>query len=94
MSVVLSDQIEIEEAYGRVLKVTMCSTVLNTFEISQLKIHNSTIGKSRMTNFTATRLRRKHFAIGMGVEDSITKTQEVLLIMGTGPAGRRRKFVL
>ncbi len=75
----VGDLIEVEGEKGYVRKVTTRGTVLNTLEGNQIQMPNSTVYKGKITNYTATPLSRKDFAVGIGFDDSATEAQEIIM---------------
>lgn len=75
----VGDLIEVDGTTGYVRKVTTRATVLATFDGSQVQIPNSTIYKGKITNYTATPLRRQNFKIGIGYQDSASDAQELIM---------------
>ncbi|MCA9135221.1 MAG: mechanosensitive ion channel, partial [Planctomycetales bacterium] len=75
----VGDLIEVDGTTGYVRKVTTRATVLATFDGSQVQIPNSTIYKGKITNYTATPLRRQNFKIGIGYHDSASDAQELIM---------------
>ena len=76
----VGDLIEVDGTTGFVRRVTTRATILATFEGNQVQIPNSTIYKGKITNFTASPLRRRDFTVGIGFDDSAQQAQS--LIMG------------
>lgn len=75
----VGDLIEVDGTTGFVRKVTTRATVLATFDGSQVQIPNSTIYKGKITNYTATPLRRQNFKIGIGYHDSASQAQDLIM---------------
>ncbi len=75
----VGDLIEVDGTTGYVRKVTTRATVLATFDGSQVQIPNSTIYKGKITNFTATPLRRQGFKVGIGYQDSASEAQDLIM---------------
>lgn len=75
----VGDLIEVDGITGFVRKVTTRATVLATFDGSQVQIPNATVYKGKITNFTATPLRRQNFKIGIGYADSASDAQNLIM---------------
>jgi len=75
----IDDLIEVDNVTGFVRNVTTRGTVLQTFSGNHVHISNSTIYKSRLTNFTSNPKTRDEFVIGIGYDDPIVKAQETIL---------------
>ncbi|MGB7346287.1 MAG: mechanosensitive ion channel family protein [Pirellulaceae bacterium] len=75
----VGDLIEVEGTTGYVNRVTTRATILATFEGNQVQIPNSTIYKGKITNFTASPLRRLDFAVGIGFNDSAQQAQQLIM---------------
>ncbi|QDT13883.1 mechanosensitive ion channel family protein [Planctomycetes bacterium K23_9] len=75
----VGDLIEVDGTTGYVRRVTTRATILATFEGNQVQIPNSTIYKGKITNFTASPLRRRDFAVGIGFDDSAQQAQTLIM---------------
>ncbi len=75
----VGDLIEVDGTVGYVRRVTIRATILATFEGNQVQIPNSVVYKGKVTNFTATPLRRRDFTIGIGFDDSAQQAQELVM---------------
>ncbi|NND97743.1 MAG: mechanosensitive ion channel [Pirellulaceae bacterium] len=75
----VDDLIEVDGTVGYVRKVTTRATILATFEGNQVQIPNSTVYKGKITNYTATPLRRHDFSVGIGFTDSAQQAQHVIM---------------
>ena len=75
----VDDLIEVDGSKGFVRKVTTRGTILNTLEGNQIQLPNSTVYKGKITNYTATPLRRMDFGVGIGFEDSIQTAQRLVM---------------
>ncbi|MCG6156444.1 mechanosensitive ion channel family protein [Rubinisphaera margarita] len=75
----IDDLIEVDNVTGFVRNVTTRGTVLQTFNGNHVYISNSTIYKSRLTNFTSNPKTRDEFVIGIGYDDAIVKAQDTIL---------------
>ncbi len=75
----IDDLIEVDNVTGFVRNVTTRGTVLQTFSGNHVHISNSTIYKSRLTNYTSNPKTRDEFVIGIGYDDPIVKAQEAIL---------------
>lgn len=73
------DAVAIEGVTGKVIRLTSRDTVLMTFEGNHLRIPNSKIMTSTMTNFTRNPLRRFDFAIGVSVELDILEVRKLAM---------------
>ena len=62
------DAVEIDGFKGKVVRLTSRDTVLMTFEGNHLRIPNSKIITSVLTNFTRNPLRRFDFVVGVSVD--------------------------
>ncbi|MCA1798702.1 MAG: mechanosensitive ion channel [Xanthomonadaceae bacterium] len=74
------DLIEVAGARGFVQQMTTRATVLMTMDGNHVQVPNATIYKSNIMNLSANPNGRLEFAIGIGINDSIARAQE--LIMG------------
>lgn len=66
------DAIEIEGYLGKIVMLTSRDTVLMTMDGNHVRIPNSTMMTSALTNFSRNPLRRFEFAIGVSVELDLT----------------------
>ncbi len=73
------DAVGIEGVSGKVIRLTSRDTVLMTFDGNHLRIPNSKIITSTLTNYTRNPLRRFDFAIGVSVELDILKVRELAM---------------
>jgi len=73
------DAVEIEGVKGKVVRLTSRDTVLMTFDGNHLRIPNSKIMTSTMTNFSRNPLRRFDFAIGVSVELDIVDVRKLAM---------------
>jgi small conductance mechanosensitive channel len=72
----IGDQIQVGDLTGSVVRLTSRDTVLMTFDGNHLRIPNSDIITSAMTNFSRNPLRRFQFNVGVSVElDLVTVRQ-------------------
>jgi small conductance mechanosensitive channel len=72
----IGDQIQVGEFSGSVIRLTSRDTVLMTLDGNHLRIPNSDIITSAMTNFSRNPLRRFQFNVGVSVElDLVTVRQ-------------------
>ncbi len=73
------DLIEVGSTRGFVQSMTIRATVLMTQDGNHVQIPNATIYKSDITNFTANPNERMEFSVMIGLNDSISHTQEICL---------------
>ena len=71
------DIIEVSGMTGKVIRLTSRDTVLMTPDGNHLRIPNSTIMTSAMTNFSRNPMRRFDFAVGVSVELDLVKVREL-----------------
>ncbi|MGJ8673792.1 mechanosensitive ion channel family protein [Rubritalea sp.] len=71
------DVIEVSGMKGKVIRLTSRDTVLMTMDGNHLRIPNSAIMTSAMTNFSRNPLRRFDFAVGVSVELDLIKVREL-----------------
>lgn len=71
------DAVEIEGVTGKVIRLTSRDTVLMTFDGNHLRIPNSKIITSSLTNFSRNPLRRFDFAIGVAVELNLMEVRKL-----------------
>lgn len=69
------DAIEIEGYLGKIVMLTSRDTVLMTMDGNHVRIPNSTMMTSALTNFSRNPLRRFEFAIGVSVELDLTRVK-------------------
>lgn len=75
------DRIEVAGHMGIVQQMNTRSTILMTVDGNHVQIPNATIFKSTIINYTSNPNRRGEFAVGIGYENKIAQTQELLLQM-------------
>lgn len=81
------DLIEVGTTRGFVQSMTTRATVLMTQNGNHVQIPNATIYKSNITNFSANPNERMEFGVMIGLNDSITDTQELgLAVLAGHPA--------
>ena len=71
------DTIEVGGATGKVIRLTSRDTVLMTFDGNHLRIPNSKIMTSDLTNFSRNPLRRFTFAIGVSTEHDLLSVRRL-----------------
>jgi len=71
------DAVELGDHIGKVVRLTSRDTVLMTFDGNHLRIPNSVIMTSAMTNFTRNPLRRFEFAIGVSTDLDLVKVRDL-----------------
>ena len=71
------DAVKLGEHTGKVIRLTSRDTVLMTFDGNHLRIPNSIIMTSAMTNYTRNPLRRFDFAIGVSTDLDLVEVQEL-----------------
>jgi small conductance mechanosensitive channel len=81
------DLVEVANVTGYVQRLTSRTTVLLTLDGNQVQVPNSTVFKSTIRNFTSNPNRREDFMVGIGYDDSISFSQEVVLkVLAEHPA--------
>lgn len=78
------DLIEVGKTRGFVQSMTTRATVLMTQNGNHVQIPNATIYKSDITNFSANPNERMEFGVMIGLNDSISETQEIGLAVVSG----------
>lgn len=78
------DLIEVGSTRGFVQAMTTRATVLMTLDGNHVQVPNATIYKSDITNFSANPNDRMEFGVMIGLNDSITYTQEIGLAVLKG----------
>jgi len=73
------DVIEAQGFLGKVSEIQVFNTVLNTFDNKKIIIPNAALSSDSITNFSAESLRRVDMTFGIGYEDDMKKTRELLL---------------
>ncbi len=81
------DLIQVGDFTGKVVRLTSRDTVLMTLEGNHLRIPNSVIITSAMTNFTRNPLRRMEFAVGVASEVDLVRARDVGLAALRGMTG-------
>ncbi len=74
----VDDHIEITGASGRVKKMNLVATTINTFDNQVLVVPNKKIWGDTITNFTATRVRRVDVEASFSYSDDIDKVEAIL----------------
>ena len=72
------DLIEVGGLQGTVQSMNTRSTVLLSAEGNHIQIPNASVFKSTIVNYSAAPARRESLAVGIGYDDSIGQTQEVI----------------
>ncbi len=75
----IGDFIQVDEMTGKVMRLTSRDTVLMTLDGNHLRIPNSQIITSPMTNFTRNPLRRFEFNVGVSVELDLVRVRELAI---------------
>lgn len=73
----VGDQIQVGDFIGSVVRLTSRDTVLMTFDGNHLRIPNSDIITSALTNFSRNPLRRFGFNVGVSVELDLIKVRQL-----------------
>ncbi|MDB9741585.1 mechanosensitive ion channel family protein [Akkermansiaceae bacterium] len=71
------DAIEVNGQTGKVIRLTSRDTVLMTFDGNHLRIPNSKIMSSELTNFSRNPLRRFDFSVGVAVELDLLEVRDL-----------------
>lgn len=71
------DAVEIGEHSGKIVRLTSRDTVLMTYDGNHLRIPNSVIITSAMTNFSRNPLRRFDFSIGVSTDLDLSEVREL-----------------
>jgi small conductance mechanosensitive channel len=72
------DVIEVAGHTGIVQQMNTRSTILMTVDGNHIQIPNATVFKNTIVNYTANPNRRADFVVGIGYENRISQTQELL----------------
>jgi small conductance mechanosensitive channel len=75
----IGDFIQVDDMSGKVIRLTSRDTVLMTLDGNHLRIPNSQIITSPMTNFTRNPLRRFEFNVGVSVELDLVRVRELAI---------------
>jgi len=75
----VGDTIAVDGHTGVVQKVTTRGTVLMAFDGNYIQIANATIYKNTIENFTANPNTRMDFAIGVGYDGPVSKSQSIIM---------------
>ncbi|SNY59712.1 Small-conductance mechanosensitive channel [Arsukibacterium tuosuense] len=75
----IGDFIQVDDMTGKVMRLTSRDTVLMTLDGNHLRIPNSQIITSPMTNFTRNPLRRFEFNVGVSVELDLVRVRELAI---------------
>ncbi len=73
------DWIQVGEHQGLVQNLNIRTTVLLTLDGNHVQIPNTLIFKSIIKNFSTNPNRRAEFTVSIGYEDSILKSQEIII---------------
>lgn len=76
---VVGDVIEAQGFLGKVNKVSIFNTILNTPDNQKVIIPNGPLSNGPITNITAEDTRRVDMVFGIGYDDDIKKAQDVLM---------------
>ena len=71
------DAVEVDGSLGKVVRLTSRDTVLMTLDGNHLRIPNSLIMTSKMTNFSRNPLRQFNFAVGVSCEQDLVAVREI-----------------
>lgn len=71
------DFIAVDGQQGKVIRMTSRATILMTLDGNHIRIPNSTVFKSTMTNYTRNPLRRFDFVIGVGTDEDLLAAQQL-----------------
>jgi small conductance mechanosensitive channel len=83
----VGDQIQVGEFSGSVVRLTSRDTVLMTYDGNHLRIPNSDIITSALTNFSRNPLRRFGFKVGVSVELDLVSVRQLGITTLTGMPG-------
>lgn len=75
----IGDRISVSGASGKVEKISMSTTILNTPDNKKVFIPNRKLLLESFTNETANPTRRVNMVVGISYEDDIQKAKEVIL---------------
>ncbi|MBV2130962.1 mechanosensitive ion channel family protein [Arsukibacterium indicum] len=75
----IGDFIQVDDMTGKVVRLTSRDTVLMTLDGNHLRIPNSQIITSPMTNFTRNPLRRFEFNVGVSVTLDLVRVRELAI---------------
>ncbi|MDX1539395.1 mechanosensitive ion channel family protein [Arsukibacterium sp.] len=75
----IGDFIQVDDMSGKVVRLTSRDTVLMTLDGNHLRIPNSQIITSPMTNFTRNPLRRFEFNVGVSVTLDLVRVRELAI---------------
>ncbi len=73
----IGDQVQVGEFVGKVVRLTSRDTVLMTLDGNHLRIPNSMIITSAMTNFSRNPLRRFEFQVGVSVDLDLVAARDL-----------------
>lgn len=73
----IGDQVQVGEFVGKVVRLTSRDTVLMTLDGNHLRIPNSVIIASSMTNFSRNPLRRFEFMVGVSVDLDVVAARDL-----------------
>lgn len=73
----IGDQVQVGELIGKVVRLTSRDTVLMTLDGNHLRIPNSEIITTAMTNFSRNPLRRFEFMVGVSVDHDIVEARNL-----------------
>jgi len=71
------DLVRIEGHEGRVIRLTTRETILMTLDGNHVRLPNSLVFKSVISNYTRNPLRRFDFSVGMGLEEDLVRAQQL-----------------
>ena len=74
----VDDHIEIASVSGRVKKMNLVATTINTFDNQVLVVPNNKIWGDTITNFTASKVRRVDVEASFSYSDDIDKVEAIL----------------
>lgn len=72
-----NDHVLIEGYEGKVIRLTSRATNLMTFDGNHVRIPNARVFKAAIENFSRKRERRFGFAVGIGVDENLARTQDL-----------------
>jgi small-conductance mechanosensitive channel len=72
-----NDYVSIDDAAGKVVRLTSRATILLTLEGNHVRIPNAKVFKAVLVNYTRNPLRQLNFEIEVGVNEDLVRAQEL-----------------
>ncbi len=75
----INDTIQVQDMFGRVVKLNLRSTEIRTFDGRDISVPNAIVLKQPLTNFTRNGFIRQDFMVGIDYDDDVESAIPMLL---------------